>query len=182
MRHSFLRCLFHPITILCVIGLPLLFANFVPWTQVGIPAYLSPDSNRLPPCNGALEFGWPKTSRVDEFVQYADIAPSAHCSINHLLGTPDFYVQTTRRSRLASVGNAAICFASVLLAVLVTRVIADRRLSLRSLFVLVTLIGIIFGGFACGDSLSKSNELAASLDWYTAEKWPAVFWDRMQDK
>ncbi|MGB7346414.1 MAG: hypothetical protein WBD20_19500 [Pirellulaceae bacterium] len=114
---------------------------------------------------------------MDEFVQYAYIAPSAHYSIHHLMGTKDFYVQTTRRSASTHFGNAAFCFALVLLAALGTRVIADHRLSLKSLFLLVTLIGILFGAFACGDSLSKSDHMAASLGWYTAEKWPAAFPD-----
>ena len=174
-RHRYLRFLLHSATIPCVIASFLLFANFVPQAQVGIPVYLSPDSNRLPPCNGALEFGWPKTARVDEFIQYVDIAPSAHYSLNHLLGTQEYYVQTTRRSALTIVGNVAFCFALIFLAVLVMRLIADHKLSLRSLLLFVTMIGILFGAFACGDSLSKSEHLEASLSWYTAEKWPAAF-------
>ena len=174
-RNRFLRFLLHPATIPCVIASLLLIVNLVPRAQVGIPVYLSPDSTRLPPCNGALEFGWPKTARVDEFIQYVDIAPSAHYSLSHLLGAHEFYVQTTRRSALTTVGNVAFCFALIFLAVLVMRLIADHILSLRSLMLFVTMIGILFGAFACGESLSKSEHLDASLSWYTTEKWPAAF-------
>lgn len=176
-RHWFLRFLLHPTTIPCTFAFLLLFANLVPWAQVGLPVYLSPDSNRLPPCNGALEFGWPKTARVDEFIQYANIAPSAHYSINHVLGTQEFYVQTTRRSALTIVGNAVFCFALIFLASLVMRIIADLKLSLKSSFLFVTLIGILFGSFACGNLLSKSDHMESRLDWYTTEKWPAAFPD-----
>ncbi len=167
-QYRILRVFLHPVAIPCALAFLLLFANLVPRAQVGMPVFFSPDSKRLPPSNGALEFGWPKSARVDEFIQYADIAPSRHYSLSHLLGTREFSIQTTRRSALTNAGNIAFCFALVLLAALGMRVIANRKLSLKSLLLIVTLIGVLFGSFACGDSLSKSDQLAASLRWYTA--------------
>jgi hypothetical protein len=174
-RHRFLRFALHPVAISCVVALLLAAANFVPRAQVGLPVFFSPDSNRIPPCNGALEFGWPNTARVDEFIQYTDIAPSPHYSLSHLLGTQEVYVHKTHQSALAIAWNTAFCVALVLLAALGMRTIANRNLSLKSMFLFVTLIGVLCGSFACGDSVSKSDHLAESLRWYTAEKWPAAF-------
>ena len=166
----FLRFLIHPAFVAGAFALLLLVANLVPRAQVGLPVFLSPDSQRLPPCNGALEFGWPKTARVDEFIQFENVAPSPHYSLSHLLYTQRFTVQRTQQSGLVHLSNLAFCCALVLLSASGLRFLKHRRCSLNALLSIVTLIAILLGSHLSGDSVSKTDDLKASLSWYTAEK------------
>ena len=74
-------------------------------------------------------------------------------SLNHLLGTEEFYVQKTRQSVLAHVSNAAAIFSSVLLSALGVHAFSKRTFSLKSLFAVVTLVGILTATFSWGHSL-----------------------------
>lgn len=170
-RHPFLRFVLHPVVIPSVAAFLLLAANLVPRAQVGIPgaAFFSPGYTGPRPSNGVLHYGWPKTARVDEFIQYTNISPSAHYSLNHLMGTQEFYVQTTRQSALNHTANSVFVIAMVVLSALGMRAIANGKLSVKSLFVILTFVGILFASFEWGNSLSTSEPLAESLRWYTAE-------------
>ncbi|MFT5524591.1 MAG: hypothetical protein ACI9HK_002546 [Pirellulaceae bacterium] len=163
-QHAFLRTLFHPVLIACVVAFLLLSANLVPRVQCGIPVFLAPASTNRVPCNGVSQFGWPNTARVDEFIQYTNVGSSFHYSLNHLLGTQVFYVQRTRRSRLTHVANSAFILASVLLSALGVRAISNRKLSLKSLFTIVTLVGILAASFSWGSSFSISESLPVHWD------------------
>ena len=164
------RFLLHPAAISSAFACVLVFVNLVPRVQVGLPVFFSPSSKAVPPCNGALEYGWPKVSRIDEFLQYGNFAPVPHYSIGHLLNTQDISVRRTERSALTGFVNAAFCTALVILVSLGIHVIRHRKFSLRALLLLVTLVGILFGSLSCGDSVTKTDHLKASLDWYSTEK------------
>lgn len=165
----------HPVAVAGAFACLLLLANLVPVAQVGIPVVLNPGSKKMPPANGALEFGWPKTARVDEIIQYRNIVAIRHYSPSHLFGKQEFYVLRTQRSNWTTLGNVASCVALVGFATLGAHIVRCRRLSLKSLFLAVTLVAVLVSGFSCGDAASKSDHLEASLSWYSAKKWPSAF-------
>ena len=131
-QHPILRFLLHPFLIPCVVAILLLAANLVPRAQVGIPVILDPSSAKLPPCNGVLQYGWPKIARVEEVIQPTGVNPSSHYSLNHMLGTQEYYVQTMRASVVTHVANAVFVFALVILSALGIRLISNCKLSLKS--------------------------------------------------
>jgi hypothetical protein len=147
--------LIHPVLVPCLVALLLLAASIVPRVKCGLPVYPDPSSVNPIPCNGVLHFGWPKTARVDEIIQRSNFTSYFHprYSLNHLLGTEEFYVQKTRQSVLAHVSNAAAIFSSVLLSALGVHAFSKRSFSLKSLFAVVTLVGILTATFSWGHSL-----------------------------
>ncbi|MEJ7595944.1 MAG: hypothetical protein WKF77_30920 [Planctomycetaceae bacterium] len=146
-------------------AIALLTANLVPQARVAIPVFLDPSSAKLPPSNGVLQYGWPKIARVDEGIQYTGVNPISHYSLNHLWGTEKFHRQTTQTSVVTHIANGVFGVALVLVSALVTRLIATRKPSLKSAFVVVTLVGVLFASSGLGVTLSISEPMAGSLRW-----------------
>ena len=141
------RILFQPMFVPCCVAVLMLTANFIPRVQYGITYFPTPGSGYRGFSPGTLEYGWPKTTKIDEFRQYdMKVARPFHSrySLNHLLGLQEISVQKTHRSvALTHVVNAAFMISSVVLLALGGRAISSRRLSLISLLSVVTLTGII---------------------------------------
>ncbi len=168
-QHPFQRFRLHPIVMPTIVAFLLLAANIVPRVQVGLPVFLDPSSRKLPPCNGVSHYGWPKTARVDEFIQYSNIAPASHYSLRHLIGAQEVGIQRTQTSMFTHFSNFVFVLALVLLIALTMRVLSDRRVTTKVLFTAVSLFAVMFASFNWGASLSTSEPLANSLQWYTAE-------------
>jgi hypothetical protein len=150
-QHPLTRCLLYPLVIPCLVMGLLLVANFVPQARFTIPVILDPSSKKLPPCDAVLQYGWPKIARVEEG--------------NHNFGTNKFYAQTTQTSVVTHVANGIFGVALVLLSALATRLIVDRKLSLKSVLAVATLAGVLLASSALGVSLRMSNSMSEALRW-----------------
>ena len=153
-QHPALRFLLHPLSIPSVVTVVLLAANLVPQARFGIPVILDPSSKQQAPCDAILQYGWPKIARVDEG--------------NYFFGTNAFHAQTTQTSVVTHIANGVFGIALVLLSAFATRLIVDRKLTLKSVFAVVTLAGVLFASFRWGVSLSMSEDMAGSLRWTAA--------------
>lgn len=157
-----MRVLFHPILVPVSVVCLLLAANCVPQATYGLPYFPTPGSGYQGFCEGVLEYGWPKTARRDRFKDHGTIDARPYqreYSVSHAFGKRYIEVLKTKRSVSAFIGNAIFFVVAVLLSSITAYSISNRRFSLRSLFIVVALVGIMAA------SLSWSDPLATSQPW-----------------
>jgi hypothetical protein len=121
------------------LGLLLLFVNSLPRVQCF--------EAKLSLCKA--HYGWPKETKINTILQttnYEDYREPRY-SLSHLFGIQQFQVQSTQRSEYASASNIAFSVSVMLLSTVTTRAITMKKLSLRSLFAMVTSAGIIAATF-----------------------------------
>jgi hypothetical protein len=144
---STLRAMWPSIVLPGFVGLLLLFVNSLPrvqceprWSQDGIVSQCS---------LGEAHYGWPKTTKIDTIIQTTndkDYRQSRY-SLRHFFGLQPFQVQLTQRSEYAGASNVIFAVAAMLLSAVSARAIMMKKISLRSLFAMVTAVGIITATF-----------------------------------
>ena len=141
------RTIWPSIVVPGLLGLLLLFANSLPRVQCEPPC--SQDGIVSQYSLGEAHYGWPKETKIDTIIQTTndkDYRESRY-SLRHFFGLQPFQVQLTQRSEYASASNVVFAVAAMLLSAVTARAITMKKISLRSLFAMVTSVGIIAASF-----------------------------------
>ncbi len=147
LNSSIFRHMWPSVVVPGVLGLLLLFVNSFPRVHCEPP--ISQDGILSRYSFGKAHYGWPKETKIDTILQttnYKDYREPRY-SLNHLFGIQPFQVQSTQRSEYASASNILFSVTAMLLSAVLTRAIMMKKISLRSLFAMVTSVGIIAASF-----------------------------------
>ena len=129
------------------LGLSFSFVNSLPRVHCESP--ISQDGILSPYSLGEARYGWPKETKIDTIIQTTNDKDyrERRYSLRHLFGIQPFQVQSTQRSEYASASNFVFAVAVLFLSAVTTRAITMKKVSLRSLFAMVTSAGIIASSF-----------------------------------